>query len=63
MATAAGDAVNQNPGMVLEIGEVIQVACGRGALMIEELQLPGGKRLKAKDFVAGHALKVGQRFE
>jgi len=39
------------------------VACGSGTLTIEELQLPGGNRLKAKDFVAGHDLKVGQYFE
>jgi methionyl-tRNA formyltransferase len=32
-------------------------------LIVEELQLPGGKRLKAKDFIAGQNLKVGERFE
>lgn len=63
MATSAGDLVNQKPGSVLEVGDSIQVACGSGVLTIEELQLPGGKRLKAKDFVAGHGLKVGQYFE
>lgn len=63
MATSAGDLVNEKPGIVLEVGDSIQVACGRGVLTIEELQLPGGKRLKAKDFVAGHDLKVGQYFE
>ena len=63
MATSAGDLVNEKPGIILEVGDSIQVACGRGVLTIEELQLPGGKRLKAKDFVAGHDLKVGQHFE
>jgi methionyl-tRNA formyltransferase len=63
MAISAGDLVNEKPGSVLEVGDSIQVACGSGVLTIEELQLPGGKRLKAKDFVAGHGLKVGQYFE
>ena len=63
MATSASDFVNEKPGVVLEVGSAIKVACGSGVLTIEELQLPGGKRLKAKDFVVGHDLKVGQYFE
>jgi methionyl-tRNA formyltransferase len=62
MATCSDDLVNEKPGVVLEAGTNIRVACGKGVLTIEELQLPGGKRLKAKDFVAGHGLKVGQYF-
>ena len=63
MATAVGSAVNETPGKVLDVGAAIQVACGEGVLSIEELQSPGGKRLKARDFVTGHGLKVGQYFE
>lgn len=63
MATAVGSAVNETPGKVLDDGATIQVACGEGVLSIEELQSPGGKRLKARDFVTGHGLKVGQYFE
>jgi methionyl-tRNA formyltransferase len=63
MATAVGSAVNETPGKVLDVGATIQVACGDGVLSIEELQSPGGKRLKARDFVTGHGLKVGQYFE
>jgi len=63
MATAVGSAVNETPGKVLDVGTTIQVACGEGVLSIEELQSPGGKRLKARDFVTGHGLKVGQYFE
>lgn len=63
MATAVGSAVNETPGKVLDVGATIQVACGEGVLSIEELQSPGGKRLKARDFVTGHGLKVGQYFE
>jgi methionyl-tRNA formyltransferase len=31
-------------------------------LSVEELQLPGAKRLAVKDFMAGRKLKVGDRF-
>jgi len=49
-------------GEIVGIGETIVVACGDGSIHIEELQMPGGKRLLAKDFIRGHALNVGQRF-
>jgi methionyl-tRNA formyltransferase len=42
--------------------ETIDVACGEGVLSIEELQLPGGKRLKAKDFLVGKPLPIGTQF-
>jgi methionyl-tRNA formyltransferase len=50
------------PGAVTDIRDGIVVGCGQGLLKIEELQMPGGKRLAAKDFISGHALKVGDRF-
>ena len=53
-----------------EIGEIIGVdrdrvvvACGAGALAVSELQKAGGKRLAVRDFLAGHPLKVGDRFD
>ena len=63
MATFLDEVVTQKPGTILAVSPAVQIACGEGVLVIEELQSPGGKRLKAKDFVAGHALKVGQYFE
>jgi len=50
------------PGSVAGIEDGIQVACGEGLLKIEELQMPGGKRLQPRDFLLGHALKPGDRF-
>ena len=41
----------------------IVVACGEGALAVSELQKAGGKRLAVREFLAGHALKVGDRFD
>ena len=63
MATQSDVVSHVKPGTILDVGTNIQVACGQGALIVEELQLPGGKRLKAKDFIAGQNLKVGQHFE
>jgi methionyl-tRNA formyltransferase len=49
-------------------GEVLQadnagivVGCGRDALRILVLQLEGGRRLLAQEFLAGHLMKPGQR--
>jgi methionyl-tRNA formyltransferase len=50
------------PGEIVSVGESIMVGCGEGLLRIEELQVPGGKRLKARDFLAGHPLEAGQFF-
>lgn len=41
----------------------IVVACGSGALAISELQKAGGKRLPVREFLAGHPLKAGDRFD
>lgn len=51
------------PGVITDLTNGIIVGCGEGLLKIEELQMPGGKRLAAKDFLLGHALQVGDRFE
>jgi methionyl-tRNA formyltransferase len=39
----------------------IEVACLKGSLIIEELQLAGKKRLDAASFLAGFALPAGTR--
>ncbi len=44
-------------------GEGVLIACGKGALLIGELQLPGKKRLSASDFLRGRCLTAGQRLE
>ncbi len=52
------------PGTVLEAGRSgLVVACREGALLIEELQLEGKKRLSAKDFLAGYNIKPGTILE
>ena len=41
----------------------LTVACGEGALKLTEIQLVGGKRMKATDFLRGHAIEVGTCWE
>ena len=51
-----------NPGEILAADHTgIIVACGTDSLRIIELQREGGRRLGARDFLAGHCLKPGDR--
>lgn len=48
------------PGTVLAADSSgVVMACGEGALRLEVLQAPGGKRLPAGEFLRGHPLVVG----
>lgn len=46
-----------------EVSDGLVVGCGQGALEILELQRSGGRRLSAPDFLHGHPLPAGTRFE
>ena len=59
---AQGNGHQTEPGTVLGFDGGIQVGCGNGMLTIEALQMPGGKRLTAREFLAGHSLAIGARF-
>ena len=54
---------NGEPGTVLEADpkKGLTVACGEGALGLTEIQLVGGKRMKATDCLRGHAIEVGTK--
>jgi methionyl-tRNA formyltransferase len=41
----------------------ILVRCGEGALLLKELQKPGGKRLPTSSFLVGNPVKPGDRFD
>jgi methionyl-tRNA formyltransferase len=52
-----------------KIGEIVSadkngivVACGENALRVLELQREGGRRMGAAEFLAGHALRTGEKF-
>ena len=51
-----------------EAGAVLQadkrgvvIACGSGALRVLDVQREGGRRMSATEFLAGHALRVGEK--
>lgn len=61
---AAAVAGSGEPGRILRVDrDRIVVACGTGALAIADLQKAGGKRLPARQFLAGHPLAAGDRFD
>jgi len=52
------------PGRVLDVSAAgIVVACGRGALVVQELQRPGARRLSAAEFLRGRPLAPGTRLQ
>ncbi|MCS6765522.1 MAG: methionyl-tRNA formyltransferase [Candidatus Protistobacter heckmanni] len=67
LAEAAAGASKEAPGTILEAnGDGVLIACGEGEassiLRVTELQKPGGKRLPARQFLAGCPLARGERF-
>lgn len=53
-----------SPGEIITIKrDGIIVACGTNAFMLETLQKPGGRKLSAAEFLAGHPLQPGDRFD
>jgi len=60
-AEVVEDAAGQ-PGEILKADKAgIVVGCGQGGLRILQLQLEGGRRMSAQEFIAGHELRPGQR--
>ena len=56
--------VSGEPGTILSADKTgVCVACGEGALIIGELQLPGKKRLSAMNFLSGRPLFAGTQFQ
>ena len=54
---------SQHPGTVLTAsGDIIEVQCGDGSLLVQELQPPSRKHMSSGDFLRGHALEPGDQF-
>lgn len=52
------------PGRVLRAGkDGIVIGCGTAALRVLILQREGGRRMNAQEFLSGHDLRPGQKFE
>lgn len=59
----AGPSAGGAPGTILDAaGDILHVAAGSGVLQIEEMQSEGRRSMRARDFLAGHALSPGTRF-
>ena len=59
-ATARDHTHNCTPGTVLAAPEGLLVAAGQGALQVHQVQLPGGKRISAAEFMHSHSGIQGQ---
>lgn len=54
--------VHDRPGAVLRAErDAIEVACGHGSLSLQQVQLDGGRKLTAAEFLVGHRLDAGSR--
>jgi methionyl-tRNA formyltransferase len=61
-AAPARGSGNVPPGTVLDASaEGVTIACGQGVLRVTELQRPGGRRMPARDFLAGFPIAPGNR--
>ena len=51
------------PGTVLDADAALHIACGSGALAIDELQPASGRRMSAGEFLRGRRIAPGTRLE
>lgn len=61
-ATAAESGASAEPGVIVDVGETIQVATGSGILDIHRLQRAGKRELSAEEFSRGVRDLLGRRF-
>ena len=61
-ASALNEKIDKKAGKVVALGANIDAACGQGVLQIHELQMPGGKRQSAGQFIQGQHVKLGEFF-
>ena len=61
-AIAANEKTHAKNGEIIALGANIHAACGQGVLEIQELQMPGGKRQTAQQFMQGQHVKLGETF-
>lgn len=53
---------SSHPGEIIKVSkEGIFVACGKGNLIIEELQIEGKRRMRTEKFISGHKICVGEK--
>ncbi|MBQ3235074.1 MAG: methionyl-tRNA formyltransferase [Clostridia bacterium] len=59
---ASVSSTNGVAGEVLSIDGGITVATGNGSIVLEEIQLEGGRRMSAKEFLLGRKIPLGYKF-
>ena len=63
-AVASDKKAGAEDGTVTEADESgISICCGGRILTVKEIQAPGKKRMKVGDYLRGHGLKLGSKFE
>ena len=62
-ATVVQQSTGVEPGTIVALGETLDVACGQEVLQVHELQMPGGKRQNASQFIQGQHVKIGEMFQ
>jgi methionyl-tRNA formyltransferase len=61
---ADGSARDEEPGTIVEAtGDQLVVATGAGRLRLTEIQAEGKRPMNIREFLAGHRLAAGERFE
>lgn len=50
---------DKKPGEIFLFDDRLAVACGNGAILVEQLQIEGGKEINSKDFLLGNKNAVG----
>ena len=53
---------DKKAGTIIALEANIHAACGQGVLIINELQMPGGKRLSAAQFIQSQQPQIGEMF-
>jgi methionyl-tRNA formyltransferase len=61
-AIALKENTDKKAGEIIALGANIHAACGEGVIEIQELQMPGGKRQTAQQFIQGQHVKLGEMF-
>jgi methionyl-tRNA formyltransferase len=60
----AREAATEEPGTILKAsGDRLIVATGAGPLQLLQVQVEGKRPMRAREFLAGHHLATGDRFE
>lgn len=55
---------NEKAGTILRVDrDGIEVACSKGILLLEEIQLPGKRNMPVGEFIKGNKINVGEIFE